>query len=78
MKYPVLLGNETVARAYKVGGIPAFFLIGPDGSIVKRFMGYQPGMEKEWEQGIDALLNSLPNNPNATKGPKDTKSPKSK
>jgi peroxiredoxin len=60
MKYPVLLGDEKVARDYHVNGIPSFFIVDKDGAIVKQYQGYQPDMEAEWESEIARLVKSAP------------------
>ena len=51
-----LFGTNAVSKNYKITGIPAFFIIDQNGSIVKKFSGYGNGMEKEWYKEIDALL----------------------
>jgi len=43
MNYPVLIGSNDVARLYGgIRGIPTAFVIGKDGSILQRYVGYQP------------------------------------
>ncbi len=37
--YPVLTADDAVLRAWGVRGLPATFLIGPDGLIEKRWLG---------------------------------------
>jgi len=56
MKYPVLMTNGTVERDYRIQGIPAFFIINEKGEIARRYYGYQPRMENEWQTEIDTLL----------------------
>lgn len=64
--YRVLVGNDEVSRAYRIAGIPAFYIIGKDGEILKRYEGYYPGLEKEWQNVIDQALKA----PGATPAPK--------
>ncbi len=56
MDYPNLYGTNAVAKSYDVSGIPAFFIIDKEGNIVKKYMGYKNGLEKEWYSEIEALL----------------------
>jgi len=56
INYAILTGNEKVERAYRVSGIPAFLVIDTEGRIVKRYDGYFPGMEKEWDKIITEAL----------------------
>lgn len=37
--YPVLTADDAVLRAWGVRGLPATFLIGPDGAVVRRWLG---------------------------------------
>ncbi len=60
LNYPILVGDDTIGQEYTVQGIPAFFILNTDGEIVKRYTGYYPGMENEWEKEIDILLKNLP------------------
>lgn len=56
MHYPVLIGDAAVSKAYRVQGIPAFFIIGPKGTIEGKYVGFTPGTETEWAAKINALL----------------------
>ena len=54
--YTLLLDGELVANRYEVTGIPAIFLIGPDGVILKTYGGYSAAREPEMERAVrDAL-----------------------
>lgn len=64
MTYPVLLADNKTTRAYKIGGIPAFFVISPDGTIARKIVGYSSGLESQWNKEIDTLLGT------STKSPK--------
>lgn len=59
IQYPVLIGDEDVARAYRVQGIPAFFIIGPQGTLEGKYVGFSPGTETEWTSKVDALLGTI-------------------
>jgi thiol-disulfide isomerase/thioredoxin len=55
--YLTLYGSEgSVAQDYGVHAIPSFFVIDPKGGLVKKYSGFYPGMEREWEKEIRALL----------------------
>ena len=44
--YPQLLNGDAVANAYRVGGIPCFYIIGPDGKILDAHAGFNPRMDE--------------------------------
>jgi thiol-disulfide isomerase/thioredoxin len=44
------------AAAYHVQGYPTLFIIGPDGILRKRFVGYSPTLDVDMGKEIDALL----------------------
>ena len=50
--YPILIDSGTVAPRYRVQGIPAFFVIGPDGRLLYRGSGFGPAQEQKLEQYI--------------------------
>ncbi len=52
--YPVLTADDAVLRAWSVRGLPATFLVGRDGLIVKRWLG--PIDARAVENDILALL----------------------
>ena len=55
INYTMLIGNDDVAKAYGgVVGIPTTFVVGRDGTIVKKFVG-NPG-PKVWEATLEPLL----------------------
>ena len=39
VSYPILLDNASVWKAYGVETLPALFLIGRDGQVIRRFGG---------------------------------------
>ncbi|OGR79275.1 MAG: hypothetical protein A3B80_08580 [Elusimicrobia bacterium RIFCSPHIGHO2_02_FULL_39_36] len=48
--------DSSVAQDYQVRAIPSFFLIDKNGMIKKRYDGFYPDLEKEWEKEIPNLL----------------------
>ncbi len=55
ISFPVVKGDSSVARSYGgVSAIPASFLIGPDGEIVRKVRGYIPGYR--WRPYIENVL----------------------
>jgi peroxiredoxin len=57
--YPILMGNETVSKAY--GGVPALpmaFFIGRDGKVVEKIVGLKG--KTEIEDAIKRALNPRP------------------
>ncbi|HVP12383.1 MAG TPA: redoxin domain-containing protein [Phycisphaerae bacterium] len=43
--YPQLVNGDKAAEAYKVNGIPAIFIIDPEGKVLFSAAGFNPGME---------------------------------
>ncbi|MFG0330672.1 MAG: TlpA family protein disulfide reductase [Phycisphaerales bacterium] len=54
--YMLLLKGDSVAEAYGVSGIPTFYVIGPDGKIVHREVGFNPDGEAELASIIEKAL----------------------
>ncbi len=54
ISYPVLKGTEEVSSQYQVRTIPMLLIVGKDGRITKRYLGY--GNEEDLEQDIKAVL----------------------
>jgi cytochrome c biogenesis protein CcmG/thiol:disulfide interchange protein DsbE len=55
INYTMLLGNDDVANAYGgIVGIPTTFVLGRDGKIVRKFVGYTD--PKVWEVTLAPLL----------------------
>lgn len=46
----------TTGKTYQVGGIPTLFLIGRDGRIVEKRIGYEPEHLGELEAKVEALV----------------------
>lgn len=54
--YGLLLEGDEVAEAYKVSGIPTFYVIGTDGKIVHHAVGFSPDKEEELAKIIEKAL----------------------
>lgn len=52
-----LRGNQKVSSAYKVSGIPAFFIIDSEGRIVQSYSGYRSEYYDEWRREIRNIIN---------------------
>lgn len=48
--------RDEIARKYRIGPIPTTYIIDPQGVIRQVHIGFAPGMEKEFEEQITALL----------------------
>jgi cytochrome c biogenesis protein CcmG/thiol:disulfide interchange protein DsbE len=58
VSFPVLVDKDNeVSEAYLVSGLPVSFLIGKDGIIRHKHMGYEKEFLKLYEQEINDLLN---------------------
>jgi len=58
--YPQLLQGDQTARDYRVTGIPALVLIGPDGKVLQAHSGYSPALEAQVSAVIEEALKALP------------------
>ncbi|MCD6451178.1 MAG: TlpA family protein disulfide reductase [Acidobacteria bacterium] len=57
INYIVLMGNEKVANDFGgIVGVPTTFFIDKQGNIVKKYVGYRRGLEKEFEKLVKDLL----------------------
>jgi cytochrome c biogenesis protein CcmG/thiol:disulfide interchange protein DsbE len=54
LSYPVLIGSETVANDYEVESLPATFVVGTDGALVRRIDG--PFDLTDLERSIRSLV----------------------
>lgn len=59
--YGLLLEGDQVAGAYGVSSIPAFFVIGTDGTVIHSAVGFSPNGEVELQRVIDEHLASQAN-----------------
>ncbi|MCK4308146.1 TlpA family protein disulfide reductase [candidate division WOR-3 bacterium] len=56
ISYPILVGNQEVARKYGVQAIPTTCIIDKSGNLAKKHIGLVPGMQKVLEEEIKSLL----------------------
>lgn len=56
INYPVLMGSDSVARAYEIWSIPRSFLIDRSGKIRDSYSGYVYGFQKKVSAEIERLL----------------------
>lgn len=54
--YPVLIGDEPVAKAYEITAIPTVLLLNREGRVARRWVGFTPGMEVQFRAEIERLL----------------------
>lgn len=54
--YDVLVGNENVSRDYGVSGIPMTLMVGRDGLVASKDVGFAPSMEAEMRARVVELL----------------------
>lgn len=57
--YPILVGNREVQAEYGVTGIPTTFLIGRNGRIAAKHVGYHPSMADPMREEILSLLSGV-------------------
>lgn len=50
--YGLLFGNDKLAEAYGITGIPSFFVIGPDGKVLYEATGFSPKNEEELKKAV--------------------------
>lgn len=56
LTYGQLTKGDAVAQAYRVGGIPCMYIIGPDGKILHAMAGFSPTMEHHCSAIIESAL----------------------
>jgi thiol-disulfide isomerase/thioredoxin len=54
--YTILVGNEAVSRDYRVSSIPTTFMIGRDGRVASREVGFAPSMQDQMRARVTELL----------------------
>ncbi len=54
--YAIGIGPEVAKDAYKVQGIPCIVVVGKDGTVQGRRVGFSPQLEKDLKRAVDALL----------------------
>ncbi len=57
--YPILVGDGDVQATYGVTGIPTTFVIGRDGRIAAKHVGYDPSMAEPLREEIQRLLSGV-------------------
>jgi len=73
---PVLFDtNQKLIQEVAPVGMPASYLIGPEGVVQKRYIGFQDGYIETYQTDIEALLAKMPPGGSAAKGPSKTESP---
>lgn len=58
--YPQLINGNQAADAYRVRGIPCFYIIGPDGKILDARSGFHPQMDQAIIRIIEQALKNAP------------------
>ncbi|MEO0074583.1 MAG: TlpA disulfide reductase family protein [candidate division WOR-3 bacterium] len=56
INYPILLGNQEVAKKYQIQGIPTFFVFDRSGNIVYKEVGFSEKSKSQLEIKIKELL----------------------
>ncbi|GFO57309.1 thioredoxin [Geomonas sp. Red276] len=59
MTYPVVFGNDSVINAYgNISSVPVSFLIGRDGKVVKKVMGYylESSLKSDLEKALTGRI----------------------
>ena len=56
LPYPIGLGPADAKTAFKVSGIPCIVVVGKDGVVQGRRVGFSPKLEKDLTRAVDALL----------------------
>jgi len=56
INYPVLRGDENIARLYNVNALPVSFLIDKKGRIVHSYMGFTDGLKDEISTQIEEII----------------------
>jgi len=57
--YPVLLDGNSISVQYQVAGIPAFYIIGPDGRLIYQGTGFGGLQEENLYKNIELHLKKL-------------------
>ncbi len=53
--YAIGIGPAETKQAFKVSGIPCIVVVGPDGVVQGRKVGFSPKLEKDLKRAVDAL-----------------------
>jgi len=55
--YPILVGDNDIAKAYGVSGIPKTIFVDKQGKVRKTQVGFAPELEVQFDALVDSLLN---------------------
>lgn len=58
--YTILMSSDKVEKQYGVTTIPVTFLIDKSGKVVKKHLGFAPGVGKQIEKEVRLLLEDMP------------------
>lgn len=53
LSLPIYYANPSDAAVMTSQGIPTSFIVAPDGTLEKAYVGYSPEIEKEWMERVD-------------------------
>ena len=53
LSLPIYYATPTDAAMMTSQGIPTSFIVAPDGTLEKAYVGYSPEIEKEWMERVD-------------------------
>jgi thiol-disulfide isomerase/thioredoxin len=53
LSLPIYYVSPGDAAAMTAQGIPTSFIVAPDGNLEKAYVGFSPGIEKEWMERVD-------------------------
>ncbi|MBD3367628.1 MAG: redoxin domain-containing protein [Candidatus Eisenbacteria bacterium] len=56
ISYPILVGGREISRTYRASSIPTTYIIGRDGRIAARHVGFHPSMKAEMREMVEGLL----------------------
>jgi len=59
MSYPVLVGDKALGTAYKVTSIPSTYVIGRDGTIASKHVGFSPAVATALREDITKLVEAV-------------------
>lgn len=57
--YPVLVGDRAVSSDYRASSIPTTYIVGRDGRIVERHVGFSPAIGAELREAVEQLLSPV-------------------
>lgn len=57
--YPMVMGNEDLVEEFGVIGFPSYFLVGPDGTVVRHYVGSVPDLYQQVATDFKLLRSGL-------------------